>query len=181
MLSKIAFLDAWDLRTSELDRPILPSPSPSGPSNSGIRGKQVLYDRPKTFAGGNAEVVTPQRPAIDNILMFGALTGYSGSDKYIISKNLKSTNLNLAVLAEKIPQTSNYAVSERSNLSHLSSPLVLVPKPGNKWRTRSTTPSIGLLSFCASAVQFGFVQIRMKEGVQTPYSSTRPRGRPMVA
>ena len=45
--------------------------------------------------------------AIDNILRFGALIGYSGSDKYIVSKNLKSTSLNPTVLTEKVSSDIN--------------------------------------------------------------------------
>ena len=77
--------------------------------------------------------------AIDNILRFGALIGYSGSDKYIVSKNLKSTSLNPTVLTEKVSSDINLRrireVQPKPPGPFISSPLGLVPKPGNKWRT----------------------------------------------
>ena len=77
--------------------------------------------------------------AIDNILRFGALIGYSSSDKYIVSKNLKSTSLNPTVLTEKVSSDINLRhireVQPKPPGPFISSPLGLVPKPGNKWRT----------------------------------------------
>jgi hypothetical protein len=71
--------------------------------------------------------------------LFGALTGYSGANKYIVSKNLKSTDLNPSVLTEKISTDLHLhrirEVHPKPPGPFISSPLGLVPKPGNKLRT----------------------------------------------
>jgi hypothetical protein len=69
-------------------------------------------------------------------LSFG---GYSGPDKHIISKNLKSTSLNPSTLTEKVSTDLDLhrirEVYPKPCDPFISSPLGLVPKPGNKWRT----------------------------------------------
>jgi Reverse transcriptase (RNA-dependent DNA polymerase) len=71
--------------------------------------------------------------------LFGALTGYSGPDRYIISKNLKSASLNPTVLTEKVSADLFLRrireVHPKPPGPFISSPLGLVPKPDNKWRT----------------------------------------------
>lgn len=75
---------------------------------------------------------------IDNILEYGALLGYTGPARYIISRNLKSVNLNPAVLTDKIATDIALRRIKQVNPTppgpYISSPLGLVPKPNNKWR-----------------------------------------------
>ena len=60
----------------------------------------------KTPIAAMQTCVTCPRLSTIRILLFGALTGYSGLDKDIVPKNLKSASLNSTVLTEKSPQTS---------------------------------------------------------------------------
>lgn len=75
---------------------------------------------------------------IDNILQYGALTGYAGPFRYSISKNLKSVSLNTPVITDKITTDLKLRriqeVQPQPPGPFISSPLGLVPKPNNKWR-----------------------------------------------
>jgi hypothetical protein len=75
---------------------------------------------------------------LDNILEFGALLGYTGPDRYIISRNLKSAQLEPKALTDKI--ITDLALNRIREVfpkdpgPFISSPLGLTPKPNNKWR-----------------------------------------------
>ena len=75
---------------------------------------------------------------LDDILRYGALTGYTGPKKYYISKNLKSAELQPSEISKKIVDDLALRrikeVFPKEPGPFISSPLVLVPKPNNKWR-----------------------------------------------
>lgn len=70
------------------------------------------------------------------MIQYGVLVGHTGPDRFIISKNLKSSCLAPGAIAQKIHDDLALGRIALTTPGHrfISSPLGLVPKPNGKWR-----------------------------------------------
>lgn len=79
----------------------------------------------------------PLPRTLTDIIQFGALVGYSGPDRYIVSKNLKSAQDAPDIITQKIEDDlalGRIMETTSRGVRFISSPLGLVPKHNGKWR-----------------------------------------------